>query len=255
MAVPILSINALDVSIGDKQIIKGLDLTINEGEVHVLFGPNGSGKSTLLSAIMKLPGYEITGGEIRFKDTIIHTETTDAIAGMGIGLSFQHPPAIHGVALARFLETINRTDTLSQAIKELKMESFLKRELNTGFSGGELKRAEILKLYAQNPDLLLLDEPESGVDLENIAIIAGAINKILEHDTPLKLRKKSGLIITHTGHILDYVNADVGHVFMDGKIICSGTPKRLMQDIREQGFKGCIECLKEQRNQHGKTIR
>ena len=93
--------------------------------------------------------------------------------------------------------------------------------------------------------------PESGVDLENIAIIAGAINSILEKQTPFKLRKKSGLIITHTGHILDYVDADTGHVFMDGKIVCSGNPKQLMHDIRERGFKGCIDCLAEQRSHHG----
>jgi len=251
MAAPILSIDSLSVSVADKPIVRGLDLTINEGEVHVLFGPNGSGKSTLLSAIMQLPGYRITGGSIRFREKPIHNENTDAIATMGIGLSFQHPPTIHGVALGRFLEKINRTDTLPQAVTSLKMESFLERELNSGFSGGELKRAEILKLYAQNPDLLLLDEPESGVDLENIAIIAEAINKILEHDKPVKLRKKSGLIITHTGHILDYVNADIGHVFMDGKIVCSGNPKELMQDIRERGFSGCVACLAEQRENHG----
>lgn len=250
MGKPILSIRSLDVAIGGKPVIRGVDLMIREGEVHVLFGPNGSGKSTLLSAIMRLPGYEITGGEILFKDRPIHTETPDAVARMGVGLSFQHPPAIHGVTLGRFLETIDRSDTLPHAVKMLKMESFLERELNTGFSGGELKRAEILKLYAQNPDLLLLDEPESGVDLENIATIAGAINQILEHNTPLRLRKKSGLVITHTGHILDYINADVGHVFMDGKIVCSGTPKQLLQDIRKGGFKGCTACLKEQRRRH-----
>ncbi len=251
MSTPILNIDSLYASIGEKVIIKGLNLTINEGEVHVLFGPNGSGKSTLLSTIMRLPGYTIDSGSIRFRGEPIQGKTTDGIARMGVGLSFQHPPTIHGVTLARFLETINRTETLPEAVSALRMESFGERELNSGFSGGELKRAEILKLYAQNPDLLLLDEPESGVDLENIAIIAGAINTILEKETPYKLRKKSGLIITHTGHILDYVEADVGHVFMDGKIICSGNPKTLMQDIRERGFKGCVACLDEQRNRHG----
>jgi len=250
MAVPLLAVNALSVTIEGKQIITGLDLTINEGEVHVLFGPNGSGKSTLLSSIMQLPGYRITAGEIRFKGEPIHTQSTDAIARMGIGLSFQHPPTIHGVILSRFLKKIDRSSDLTDAIAKLGMETFLERELNSGFSGGELKRAEILKLYAQNPDLLLLDEPESGVDLENIAIIARAINTILQNDAPFKLRQKSGLIITHTGHILDYVNADVGHVFMDGKIICSGNPKQMMQDIRERGFKGCVTCLSEQRNSH-----
>ena len=125
MGAPILAIDSLDVSIGDKAVVKGLDLNIGEGEVHVLFGPNGSGKSTLLSAIMQLPGYRITGGSIRFRDRPIHTENTDTVARMGIGLSFQHPPTIHGVTLNRFLEKINRTDTLPQAVKTLNMETFL----------------------------------------------------------------------------------------------------------------------------------
>lgn len=254
MSPPLLSVESLKVAIGDKEIIKGLDLTINEGEVHVLFGPNGSGKSTLLSAIMQLPGYRVSSGSIRFKGEAIHTKSTDEIATAGIGLSFQHPPAIHGVILSKFLHKIDRSPDLQGAVAELGMEPFLERELNSGFSGGELKRAEILKLYAQNPDLLLLDEPESGVDLENIAIIARAINTILQNDTPFRLRRKSGLIITHTGHILDYVDADVGHVFMDGRIVCSGNPKQLMQDIRERGFKGCVACLAEQRSFDAKSF-
>ena len=243
----ILDVAALHVTVADKEIIKGVDLTINKGEVHVLFGPNGSGKSTLLCALMQLPGYTITSGEIRLHGTDTSDLTTDAIANLGVGISFQHPPRIKGVTLRRFLDNINRCSDLERAIKTLNMESFLDRELNVGFSGGELKRAEILKLYAQSPDLLLIDEPESGVDFENIAVISNAINTMLQKEAPMKSRERSALIITHTGHILNYIHADVGHVFMDGKIVCTGNPMDIMDDIKKKGFAGCVECLKDQK--------
>jgi Fe-S cluster assembly ATP-binding protein len=243
----VLEVSGLRVSVGGKTIINGVDLAIRRGEVHVLFGPNGSGKSTLLSAIMQLPGYEQNTGSVTVNGHSTAGLTTDAIAKLGVGMSFQHPPTIRGVTLKRFLESINCCDDLEHAVERLNMEAFLDRELNAGFSGGELKRAEVLKLYAQNPDLLLIDEPESGVDIENIAVIAGAINAILEQEQPMKLREKSALIITHTGHILNYINADVGHVFMDGKIVCSGNPQTIMEDIRRLGFSGCTACLKAQK--------
>ncbi len=248
MDIPMLEISGLRVSVENKEIIKGMDLSIGKGEVHVIFGPNGSGKSTLLNAILKLPGYSIDAGEIRVKSKNIQDMTTDEIANLGIGMSFQHPPKIKGVTLRNFLNVINRSEDLDDEIRALSMEDFLERELNVGFSGGELKRAEVLKLYAQNPDLLLLDEPESGVDIENIAVISKAINKILQKETPMKLRERSALIITHTGHILNYIDADVGHVFMDGKIVCTGNPKAIMEDIKKLGFAGCAACIKAQKD-------
>ena len=248
----VLDISSLFVDIEQKQILKGVNLHIKEGEVHVLFGPNGSGKSTLLSTIMKLSGFKIESGTIEFKEQLINNLKTDEIARMGVGLSFQHPPSVHGVSVSKFLNKINRSNDLEEAIKELDLEDFLDRDLNSGFSGGELKRAEILKLYAQNPDLVLIDEPESGVDLENIAIIAKAINKILQYDQKLKTRKKSALIITHTGHILDFVEADIGHIIIDGKIIFSGDPKDMLQKIKGHGFNGAIEHLKLQGSIDGK---
>lgn len=245
MDVPVLKITDLHVSVEKKEIIKGLDLSVGKGEVHIIFGPNGSGKSTLLNAILKLPGYSIDSGEISVKSKNTQNMTTDEIANLGIGMSFQHPPKIKGVTLGNFLKAINRTEDLDDEIKALSMENFLERELNVGFSGGELKRAEVLKLYAQAPDLLLIDEPESGVDIENIAVISKAINKILQKETPMKLRERSAIIITHTGHILNYIDADVGHVFMDGKIVCTGNPKSIMEDIKNLGFSGCAACIKE----------
>lgn len=250
MDFPILKITDLHVSVDNKEIIKGMDLHIGKGEVHIIFGPNGSGKSTLLNAILKLPGYTIDSGEIRVKSKNIEDMTTDEIANMGIGMSFQHPPKIKGVTLRNFLNTINRSEDLEDEIHALKMERFLERELNVGFSGGELKRAEVLKLYAQCPDLLLIDEPESGVDIENIAVISKAINKILQKEAPVNLRERSAIIITHTGHILNYIDADVGHIFIDGKIVYTGNPKTIMEDIKRVGFSGYSTCIHEQKD-HG----
>ena len=239
----VLDITTLHVTVDSKEIIKGIDLTIKKGEVHVLFGPNGSGKSTLLSAIMQLPGYSITQGNIRIHGTDTTGLTTDAIANLGVGMSFQHPPKIKGVTLNSFLKAINRCCDLDHAIKALNMEPFLNRELNVGFSGGELKRAEILKLYAQSPDLLLIDEPESGVDIENIAVISNTINAMLQKDSPIAARKRSALIITHTGHILNTIHADVGHVFINGEIVCTGNPMDIIEDIKQHGFSGCVQCI------------
>lgn len=247
MEANVLDIRDMHVTVGDKKIIRGVDLSIKKGEVHVLFGPNGSGKSTLLCAILKLPGYAITQGSVQIHGTDIHELTTDAIANLGVGMSFQSPPKIKGVTLRRFLDNINRGGDLSRPIAELNMEPFLERELNVGFSGGELKRAEILKLYAQSPDLLLIDEPESGVDIENIAVISNAINTILQKESPIQTRDRSALIITHTGNILNMVHADVGHVFMDGKIICTGNPLDIMEDIKKGGFAGCVQCINNQK--------
>lgn len=247
MQTPLLDIKDLTVTVAEKEIVKELDLVINKGEVHVLFGPNGSGKSTLLCAIMQLGGYAVTSGSIHVNGTDTQGLSTDAIAKLGVGISFQHPPTIRGVTLQRFLESISQISDLKPAIAALKMEPFLQRELNVGFSGGELKRAEILKLYAQSPELLLIDEPESGVDIENIAVIANAINTMLEKGSPKKGRERAALIITHTGHILNYINADVGHVFMDGKIVCTGNPLDIMEDIKAHGFAGCLRCSKDKK--------
>lgn len=243
----VLDIASLHVTVDAKEIIRGIDLAIKKGEVHVLFGPNGSGKSTLLCAIMQLPGYSLIQGNIRIHGTDIAGLSTDAIANLGVGMSFQHPPKIKGVTLGRFLAAINRSDDLDHAIQALHMEPFLNRELNVGFSGGELKRAEILKLYAQSPDLLLIDEPESGVDIENIAVISNTINAMLQKDSPIAARERSALIITHTGHILNTIHADVGHVFMNGKIICTGNPMDIMEDIKQHGFSGCVECIRNRK--------
>lgn len=240
---PLLAIEDLWVEVGEKPVLRGLDLTIPNGEVHILFGPNGSGKSTLLSAIMGLPGYRITRGSIAFRGRRIDGLAANEIAELGVGLAFQHPPAIRGVALETFIRTIDHSGASEAAFHSLHLDSHRRRELNCGFSGGELKRSEILKLYAQSPELILLDEPESGVDLENLAVITEAINCILDKHQPLRLRRRGGLIISHAGFILNYVEANLGHIILDGRIACSGNPHEMFEEIRKEGYQRCVECL------------
>lgn len=236
---PLLSISDLWVEVGGKSVLRGIDLCIPNGEVHILFGPNGSGKSTLLSAVMGLPGYRVSRGAIAFRGKRIDGLEPNEIARLGVGLAFQHPPAIRGVALETFIQAIDHSGALDSGFRDLHLDSHRHRELNCGFSGGEMKRSEILKLYAQSPELILLDEPESGVDLENLAIITHAINRILEKHRPLQLHRRGGLIISHAGFILNYVEADLGHVILDGRIACSGNPGEMFEAIRKAGYGHC----------------
>jgi len=242
---PLLSISDLWVEVGGKSVLRGVELSIPNGEVHILFGPNGSGKSTLLSAVMRLPGFHISRGAIAFRGTRIDGMETNEIAQLGIGLAFQHPPAIRGVALENFINAIDNTGEIARGFRELHLDSHRRRELNCGFSGGELKRSEILKLYAQSPELILLDEPESGVDLENLAIITRTINQILLADNPLEVSRRGGLIISHAGFILDYVEADRGHIILDGRIACSGNPREMFDAIRSEGYYHCVRRMSE----------
>ena len=225
----LLKIKNLNVSVRKKPVLNNINLDIKPGEVHILFGPNGAGKSTLLSAIMSLPGIT-KQGEIWFKGLRIDTKPTATIANLGLGIAFQRPPSIRGVRVKEFMHAINAPeDLLSHS--SLCLADFNTRELNVGFSGGEIKRWEILKLFAQDPDLILLDEPESGVDVENIAIIGKAINELIN-----KGKKRSALIITHVGLILKYVRAHKGHILNEGTIIRSGDPKQLFKTIQKKGY-------------------
>ncbi len=241
-----LVINELEVEIGGKKILKNINLTIKEGEVHALFGPNGIGKTSLLNTIMGISGYKITKGEIFFKGIKINDLSIDERARLGIGMLFQKPPVVKGVKMEQLVKLASGSSLQEEEIEiladELQLREFLSRDVNLGFSGGEVKRAEVLQLLAQSPDLALLDEPESGVDIENISILGYALNRLLQKDLPISERKKSALIITHTGHILKYVVADVGHVMLDGRIICTGNPEEILHDIKKFGYKECELC-------------
>lgn len=244
----LLSISQLSVAVEDKEILHGVDMVIRKGETHALFGPNGSGKSTLLMAIMGSPRYQVIKGNIAFKGKDITNLPLDERARLGIGMSFQRPPVVRGVKtldiVAACLKGQGNQESIDKLAEEANMADFLGREINYGFSGGEIKRSELMQLLAQKPELSLLDEPESGVDLINIALIGELINELLEKNHLIRDRKHAGLIITHTGHILDYVNARTGYVMIEGRIIGEGDPHEILATIKEKGYKKCIECAK-----------
>ncbi|MGD0079528.1 MAG: ABC transporter ATP-binding protein [Methanoregula sp.] len=239
-----LHIEDLHVKVGDKEVLHDINLDIGEGETHVLLGPNGSGKTTLLMTIMGYSNYTITEGTITFKGEDVTRMKAHERAKRGIGMLFQRPPTISGLKLGKLLTAISRTknEDLVELAKSLHMDKFLDRDINKGFSGGEIKRSEVLQLMIQNPDFIMLDEPESGVDIENISLIGHAIGSLLEKEKHIVKRQKSGLVITHTGYILDYLETDRGHVMCDGQIRCHGNPREILKDIKQHGYKECLEC-------------
>lgn len=242
-----LEIKQLNVAVDGRKILQNVNLNIGDGETHVLFGPNGSGKTTLLMAIMGFPRYRVTKGSIIFKGKDITKLSLDERARLGIGMSFQRPPVVRGVKtrdmVAACLRERGSEESISELASKANLADFLDRAINYRFSGGEIKRSEVMQLLAQRPELALLDEPESGVDLENIVLIGELINELLEKECPMRLRRCMGLIITHTGHILDYVNARTGYVMCDGTIGCEGDPHEILKTIKEQGYEKCISCL------------
>jgi len=242
-----LEIRDLSVAVEGKEILHNINMTIGTGETHVLFGPNGGGKTTLLMTIMGFAKYNVTGGNIFFDGVDITHMTTDERARLGIGISFQRPPVVRGVRtrdmVAACLRERNDEQNIARLAEEAELTDFLDRDTNYGFSGGEIKRSELMQLSAQKPALILLDEPESGVDLVNIALIGKLINGLLEKDCPIHSRKCMGLIITHTGHILDYVNARTAYVMCDGRLSCEGGPHEILKEIKERGYQECATCL------------
>jgi Fe-S cluster assembly ATP-binding protein len=255
-----LLVEDLQVELAGKTILKHIDLEILPGETHVLFGPNGSGKTSLLMTIMGYPQYQITGGKIVFKGENITHSPINERAALGIGMSYQRPPTIHGLKTRQMVEICAKARSsdpinVEDLARRVAFDSFLERDVNAGFSGGEIKRSELLQLMAQDPDLMLFDEPESGVDLENIAVVGNTIASLLQKECPrshtksrLQMRRertKMGLIITHTGHILDYVTVDKGQVLYDGVLSCSTNPREILRCIGEMGYEECVRCTIE----------
>ena len=246
----LLEIENLAVEVAGKRVLKGVNLSIAEGETHVLLGPNGAGKSTLFLTILGFPQYKVVEGSIKFKGQDITKFTTAERVKLGLGVSFQTPPAIRGVSVRDLLKIESHQDMdeelnprMQKLAKQLKFsDEFLDRDVNLGFSGGEVKRSEILQLLAQMPDFTMFDEPDSGVDIENVELLASEIGTLLDKDKPQLNRKRSGLLITHLGYILNFVSADKAHVLIDGVISCSGNPSEILEDIRKNGFNGCVEC-------------
>jgi len=233
-----LKVENLTVTVAGKEILKDINLEIKRGEVVILFGPNGSGKSTLLKTIMGFSGYTAKSGRIIFKDQVLNGFPTEERVKLGMGLMYQLPPKIRGVKLQQLAQHLSKDKEKNRTLAvKLSLEEHLMRDVNVDFSGGEMKRSELFQVLLQNPDLLLLDEPESGVDIENIAVMGNILN---EH---LKKEGKSALIITHTGYILDYVQATRGCVLLDGKFWCVGDPKEMFQAIKQSGYDKCKECI------------
>ena len=236
MTESLLEVKDLTVEVSGKRVLEEINLQIAKGEVHVLFGPNGSGKSTLLMTILGFPAYKVLSGEIIFKGVEITDLPINERVNLGISVAFQNPPAIRGVKLgeviSHWIPNVEEVDRLLERINFPR--GFLKRDINLGFSGGEIKKSEVLQMLAQRGDFLMLDEPDSGVDVENLRVIGGVIDEAL--------RGRSGLIITHQGHILRFVNADVAHVLINGTIACSGKPTKILSQILREGYGWCMKC-------------
>ncbi len=238
---PLLVIDDLRAAAEGKEILKGVSLTIERGEMHALMGPNGSGKSTLAYVLMGHLGYEVTGGTIHYKGEDISEWTPDERGRAGMFLAFQHPQEIPGVSVANFLRTAlsNRTGTdytvlelrlqVMDAIAELDMDpGFADRYLNQGFSGGERKRSEVLQLQILKPELAIMDETDSGLDIDALRTVAFGIEKAADPE-------RGFLIITHYQRLLDYMTPDVIHVFVDGRIVETGGPD-LAHRIEVEGY-------------------
>jgi Fe-S cluster assembly ATP-binding protein len=240
-------IRNLHVSIEGNEILKGVNLTIPQGEVHAIMGPNGTGKSTLAYTIMGHPSYQVTEGEVIFKDQNILELAPDARSRLGVFLAFQYPVAIPGVSVANFLRTAmnarlkeaNPQDKgiaipefrrmLKEKMELLKMDPvFAGRYLNDGFSGGEKKRAEILQMAVLKPEIAVLDETDSGLDIDALRIVSEGVNALRGKDLGV-------LIITHYQRILNYIKPDYVHVMMDGRIVESGGPE-LAFSLEERGY-------------------
>jgi len=233
-----LEIKNLNVEVADRPVLKNINLTIDKGEVMVLFGPNGSGKSSLIKAIMGFDGFAVKGGEIVYDGKVINGLPTNERVKMGLGIMYQHPPKIRGVKLRQISRYLSKDDKKIETLADrLSLKGLIDRDVNMGFSGGEMKRSELFQLSLQDPDMLLLDEPESGVDLENISIMGQVLDEFL------KEKHKSALIITHTGYILDYVDADKGQVLFDGKLSSVENPREILKCVGQSGYEECVRCM------------
>jgi Fe-S cluster assembly ATP-binding protein len=237
----LLVVENLRVNAENKEILKGLNLKINKGEIHVIMGPNGAGKSTLANSLMNNPKYTRTNGNIMFEGENINELKTDERARKGLFLSFQTPEEIPGITVENFMKFAKGTVTgsvvkrfkfdkeLKENMKELKMnESYAKRHLNVGFSGGEKKKNEILQMLTLNPKLAILDESDSGLDVDAIRIVSKGIKMFCNEENAV-------LIITHGTKILESLKADYVHVLVDGKIVKTDSGD-LAKEIEERGF-------------------
>ncbi len=245
MTTPILEVRNLRVSIGEREILKGLDLTINAGEMHAIMGPNGSGKSTLAHVLAGNPVFTVTAGEARYLGNDLLAMPADARARAGVFLGFQYPVEIPGVRVTEFLRSAMNAlrqhrgqealdfkgfnKALREKMQLLGMElAFTKRMVNEGFSGGEKKRHEVLQMALLEPKLALLDETDSGLDIDALKVVASGVNSLRRSDNAI-------VLVTHYQRILGYIEPDVVHVLIDGRIVRSGG-KELALELEAKGY-------------------
>jgi Fe-S cluster assembly ATP-binding protein len=250
--VPELEIRNLHVAAGDKQILRGLDLTVERGEIHALMGPNGSGKSTLANAVMGNPSFEITEGSISFRGQDITELEPDERARLGLFMAFQYPVAIPGVTITKYLRMVMNAHREARGESEISLKDFRKtveaameltnvpkefvaRYLNDGFSGGEKKRLEILQLALQQPSMAVLDETDSGLDIDALNVVANGVNTIAK-DSDMGV-----LIITHYQRILHLVEPSRVSIMFDGRIIKEGGPE-LVEQLESEGYANIKEA-------------
>ena len=240
-----LEIKNLHASVEDKEILKGVDLTIGPGEIHAVMGPNGAGKSTLAAVLTGRPGYTVTEGSVTFCGKDLLAMAPEERAWAGLFLSFQYPIEIPGVTISAFMKAAVNAKRRANGLEELKAGEFLKlqkekmaflkmkpefakREVNVGFSGGEKKRNEIFQMAMLDPSLSILDETDSGLDVDALKIVADGVNA-------LRSPQKSAIIVTHYHKLLEYVQPDYVHVLKDGRIVKTGG-KELIEAIESEGF-------------------
>ena len=236
-----LKIEDLQIEIDGQEIVKGLDLEVGKGEIHAIMGPNGSGKSTLANVLMGQPRYEVTGGSITFQGEDVFELEPDERAKLGMFLAFQYPSEVPGVSVANFLRTavnsvreeeLNPMEMyrlLQEKMSIMQMDpKFAERYLNEGFSGGEKKRNEILQMLMLDPKLAIMDETDSGLDIDALQVVARGVNE-------LRGPEFSAVIITHYQRILRYIEPDRVHVMLDGRLVTSGG-KELADDLEEKGY-------------------
>ena len=238
---PLLEIDALRANVAGNEILTGLNLTVRPGEVHAIMGPNGSGKSTLANTLMGNPRYEVTGGEVRFLGEALDGMAPDERARQGLFLAFQYPVAVPGVTVVNFLrQAVNAVRGEEVPVREFRQELFQKMELlkvdrdfarrylNDGFSGGEKKRAEMLQLAMLQPRMAVLDETDSGLDIDALRTVADGVNALMNENMGL-------LLITHYQRLLNYIKPQFVHVLIDGRIVRSGGPE-LAEELEESGY-------------------
>ena len=239
----ILEVKDLVVKVEEKIILNGINISLKKNETYIMFGPNGSGKTTLINAIMGMQPFEVVSGRIKFMGEDITGKTVDERAKLGISIGFQYPPEITGIKLSYLLKLClgkglkdNFNDEEKRLIEAFKLNDFMDRSINVGFSGGERKRSELLQMIFLKPKLLLLDEPDSGVDVESLKIISSEVQRYIENSG------SSSLIVTHKGDILDYIKSEHACILLNSKTHCFPDPKHIYERIKKSGYDECVNC-------------